>query len=810
MKKCNFILSLLLIVVSLQAQDYQLTFGGTGASSTIDSVKILNLKQGKSITISGTESLHLVGILTGISSGLISYDEALRIYPNPTAGDITVEFSATAPGKTKIELFDISGKKISSIQHLLPVGRHSFDVSGLSTGTYPVKISSHGYSYTGILVSNNTSGAQLNISFNEKSDNSGSTAKLKTSNNEKEMQYNTGDRLLITGISGNFRTILTDIPTQSKTIVFTFVPCTDADGNNYPVVKIGSRLWTAENLKTTKYQNGEPIQLITDVSKWNTVNSGAYYNYFNDDNTAKIHGRLYNFYSINDERKIAPYGWHVATSAEWATLISYLGGGSKAGGKLKESGTANWKSPNNYATNETGFTAIPGGFQMGGYYLLDGVADWWTSTAYNGSYAWHQFLYNDRSDIYGENNVWGIGLSVRSVLNEKEDFPTLTTDSVYAVTGTTAMSDITIKSAGRAAIISRGVCWSTSPNPTIENDKTVEGTGIGSFKSSITGLLPGMIYYFRAYATNSIGTSYGNELTAITPIIKPILFTKIYGNTATTAMSGGIINNYGGSPILARGVCWSLTQTPTTSDSKTIENSEGESFISSITGLIADTTYYLRAYATNAAGTGYGNELILKTYAGTVTDIDGNIYNTVKIGNQLWLAENLKTTKNNDGTEIELVTDNTQWAELKTPGYCWYNNDIKYKDTFGALYNLRAAVNSKICPIGWHVPNPNEYPALIEYLGSWDYAGMKMRSSTGWMIYNEPDTNVYNSSGFTGQPGGYREYDGSFYGMSYFGSFWTYDSPYMFIWVYELYSGGTIERSIYSDQFGYSVRCISN
>jgi hypothetical protein len=187
--------------------------------------------------------------------------------------------------------------------------------------------------------------------------------------------------------------------------------------------------------------------------------------------------------------------------------------------------------------------------------------------------------------------------------------PTLSSTSVISnITQTTATSGGTISDDGGSAITMRGVCWSTSTNPTISNSKTTDGTGTGSFTSNLTGLTAGVTYYVRAYATNSLGTVYGNSEQFTTDAASvPILTTQsIFNITKFTASSGGTISSIGGSTITAKGVCWSTTPNPTISNTKTSDGSGTGNFTSSLTGLTAGTTYYVRAYATNSAGTGYG------------------------------------------------------------------------------------------------------------------------------------------------------------------------------------------------------------
>ncbi|NLB87452.1 MAG: hypothetical protein GX793_10375, partial [Bacteroidales bacterium] len=199
----------------------------------------------------------------------------------------------------------------------------------------------------------------------------------------------------------------------------------------------------------------------------------------------------------------------------------------------------------------------------------------------------------------------------------------LTTNEVSNITATYASCGGNITSDGGSSITARGVCWSTSQNPTTSNSKTTIGSGFGSFKSAITGLTAGTTYYVRAYATNSVGTQYGNQVSFKTLVGVPSLTTKEISNiTATSASCGGNITSDGGSSVTARGVCWSTSQNPTISSSHSTSVGGTGSFSSSITGLTANTTYYVRAYATNSIGTQYGNQLSFQTpfATGSFTD----------------------------------------------------------------------------------------------------------------------------------------------------------------------------------------------
>ena len=192
---------------------------------------------------------------------------------------------------------------------------------------------------------------------------------------------------------------------------------TDYDGNVYKTVKIGDQWWMAENLKVTHYRKGEVIPNVTDNTAWSNLTTGAYCEYDNNSENVETYGRLYNWYAVSDSRNIAPEGWHVPTDAEWSTLVTYLGGASVAGGKLKETGTTHWNSPNVGATNESGFAALPGGSRSNnGYFnLLGYYAYFWSSTESGSNCAWSRTLYYVIASVYRYDDGKQYGFSVRLV-----------------------------------------------------------------------------------------------------------------------------------------------------------------------------------------------------------------------------------------------------------------------------------------------------------------------------------------------------------------------------------------------------------
>ena len=195
-----------------------------------------------------------------------------------------------------------------------------------------------------------------------------------------------------------------------------------------------------------------------------------------------------------------------------------------------------------------------------------------------------------------------------------------------------------------------------------------------------------------------------------------------------------------------------------------------------------------------------------------VTDIEVNTYKTVRIGTQIWMAENLKTTKNNDGTNIPLVTDSVAWRNLTTQAYCMYNKiDTAYKRTYGLLYNAYTADSGKVCPTGWHLPRIEEWQQLSDFLADSIYSGGKLKE-TGTTHWMSPNRGATNTTGFSALPAGIRYFEGSFTAILYYTAFWSatssgneeeeYSSLY--------YGDAKVNMGYVSKKHGFSIRCVKD
>ncbi len=416
--------------------------------------------------------------------------------------------------------------------------------------------------------------------------------------------------------------------------------------------------------------------------------------------------------------------------------------------------------------------------------------------------------------------------------------PVVTTISVSNITQITAITGGNVIDNGGAEITSRGVCWSITSNPTLTDFKTMDGTGSGTFTSNLTGLTANTIYYVRAYATNSAGTTYGNEISftsgqALTATVTTAAIVSIY---STSAISGGEILSDGGSTVIDWGICWNTSENPTIENerrSSMVGNEGGMGvFTSYMFWLNPSTIYYVRAYAINNVGTAYGAQLSFTTDAeginpiifnsdltyGTVSDIDGNVYKTIQIGTQLWMAENLRTTKYNDGNLIDNVVDFKKWSGLTTGAYCWYgNNASSNKEIYGGQYNWFAVNTGKLCPTGWHIPTDEEWANLSTYLGGKEIAGSKLKE-IGTSHWQGPNTGATNASGFTALPGGTRNVwgdpdidDWSWINLA--GYWWSaseniYDLA--IFWAIFYNGNGTDNQGLLLKQSGLSIRCLKD
>jgi len=397
--------------------------------------------------------------------------------------------------------------------------------------------------------------------------------------------------------------------------------------------------------------------------------------------------------------------------------------------------------------------------------------------------------------------------------------PTVTTTNITNITTTTATGGGNVTAQGTTAVTARGVCWSTTQNPTITNSHTSNGTGTGVFTSNLTGLSPETIYYVRAYATNTAGTAYGNQVqfTSDAGSMPTVTTATITDITETTATGGGNVTAQGTTAVTARGVCWSTSTNPTIAGNHTTNSSGTGSFISNLTGLSPTTTYYVRAYATNTAGTAYGNQVNFTTLTAGFT-----------CGSTI--------TKNHVAGSVAPVTKTVTYSTVTNiPGEtskCWITSNL------GSDHQATAVDDATEASAGWYwqfnrkqgykhdgstrTPNTTWISSISDY-SDWTWANdpCTLLLGTGWRIPTRTEwTNVDASGNWTNWNGpwnsglklhaaGHLSFsDGSLLNRGSFGNYWSStQSSATNGWYLAFYSGISAVNGN-GKAYGFSLRCL--
>ena len=406
----------------------------------------------------------------------------------------------------------------------------------------------------------------------------------------------------------------------------------------------------------------------------------------------------------------------------------------------------------------------------------------------------------------------------------------VTTGSITNVDYTSCTVQGSILDIGENGITQHGFCWSTSQDPTLADSKKELGpkSSTGNFSDILTELSPNSTYYIKAFAQSHDEEFYGDQKSFVTRAltVPTVITTSVSSITQNSAQSGGNITDNGGAEVIARGVCWSTFPNPTTADNHTDDGSGTGIFISNLTVLNTGTTYYVRAYATNSAGSGYGQEESFETdwgQSGTFTDNrnGGHEYEWIRLGDQIWMAENLAYLPSVGPPSDRSYTEPYYYVY----GYEGTNvSEAKATDNYniyGVLYNWTAASNA--CPDGWHLPSDGEWKELEMFLGmsqadadanGWRGTGVgdKLKAVNGW-IY---DGNGTNESGFTALPGGFRipNFDyGDFSNIGGSTAWWSYDEEDIedSAWGRSVSSvTDDVLRTYHWKEYGYSVRCLKD
>lgn len=398
--------------------------------------------------------------------------------------------------------------------------------------------------------------------------------------------------------------------------------------------------------------------------------------------------------------------------------------------------------------------------------------------------------------------------------------PVLSTTAPSSITATSAQVGGNITGTGGSQITLSGICYATHNNPSLTDSIVPNGTASGGpFTCTMKNLNANTMYYVRAYATNGTGTGYGSVDSFMTTAgLATIVTAPITNNQALNANSGWSLANNGGSTITAIGICWSTSPSPTITNAKTSDMVTAKSGSDTLRNLSL-TTYHVRAYATNNAGTAYGNEVTFTvSTTGTVVDIDGNAYGTVTIGTQTWMTSNLRVKHYQNGDSIYNAATDPQydWYGGTTGGgYVFAKGDTTTNGAYGLLYSNLAANDSRnIAPAGWHVPTNADWDTLEVFVG-FPAADTSLTGPQGSI---GPLLQTGGSSGLNLQLAGYFYAPTPTY--SYFslrGYYWSSTPPNstsLLCWYREVYGPTQANYQYlyrnYTGSEAFSVRCVKN
>lgn len=440
-------------------------------------------------------------------------------------------------------------------------------------------------------------------------------------------------------------------------------------------------------------------------------------------------------------------------------------------------------------------------------------------------------------------NAIGLYYSPQVVISPTPVVPEVRTDSViYLAPGQVRAFGRVIRDGGQL-LTDRGFCYDTSATPLVTHGMVQAGSSSqgSEFESTISGLQGGQIYFVRSFGTNSIGTGYGMALSYSAPPTAPEVITgTVSALLPFSAQLGGEIPFDGGSPITARGICWTLGRPPTISDD-TSQNGTGiGAFVGRLSRLLPSNSYQSRAYAVNAVGVAYGAVVVVNTppapYAcGTpIIDQSGFSYPTIQVGGQCWTAVNLRATSYRNGDPLLGSLDSTAWSN--TPFGAWTVNASEplFDANYGKLYNAHAAADARgLCPLGWRVPSDSDWQSLTQFLGQSGYGnlasdfngvGFALKScrqlngggQSGCGTSAHPRWNSHNvhfgsdAFGFSALPAGsLSSSGGSFTAPGGTGSWWSSSTSGSSAWYVQLNSfGGNLSRTTGSKQNGRSIRCV--
>lgn len=593
----------------------------SGAYLPFDAVEVNNISQDWSQTLTYPDTILFLNYIDGI--GDHSVQEGLsQNFPNPFYGTTEVRFYLSEAEQTDIQIVDMKGAVITQTSTWLNEGEHRISIDLEAPQLVLLRVATAKSSHA-IKMLNIGQGSSNRIEVN-------TVKKEKPLYTKAEGNgiFALGDMMSYTGIATyEGETIYSAVVTQQQnesetiTLVFDFdestlatVTTNSVSGISYTTAVCGGDVTDDGGAEVTARGVCWSTSENPTIGGSHTTD-GTGTGSFTSEMTGLSDNTLYYVRAYATNSKGTAYGEQVTfttTAITTATIVtndpSYTATTAVCGGNVTDDGGAD------VTARGVCWNTIPNP-TIEGLHTTDGTGTGSFTSNITGLEPNHTYFVR----AYATNSAGTAYGNTKSFITSKT-IPTVVTSDVSNITATTATCGGNVTAWGGTDVTARGVCWGTSPDPTIEGSHTTNGSGIGSFTSNLTGLTAGTVYYVRAYATNSVGTAYGEQKTFTSGALLPEVTTFQSTWTSTTGLFGGEVTSDGGAPVTARGVCWiesSAGVEPTINNSHTTNGSGTGFFTSNVTGLTPFTTYRLRAYATNSAGTAYGDTKVFTTLSVT-------------------------------------------------------------------------------------------------------------------------------------------------------------------------------------------------
>jgi len=440
MKKIALTTLLFIAFVTIAKSQYTISFTATGATNSINRITAQNLRTGMSVTFDGNSTLILQSTTEILNKVLKNND---LVYPNPFENSTTLSFNSKG-GQVIVSVFNSLGQSVINQSYELSAANHQLKLTMPNTGMYFVEISENSRTSSYKLLCNRSESKAANIEYSgfsdPKSEFSQSKQTQKGFKGQYTLDFQFGDAIKFWFKGGIYTAVLTDYTINSnKTIQANFNSLVDIDNNTYPIVTIGTQVWMAKNLATTRYSDGVSVTFVSGKEWWNGLYSPGMCWYNNNIVNKTIHGGMYSWYVVdkasNGNHNICPSGWHVPQDVEWTTLQNYLISNgynydsSFSGNKISKSmaTSTGWffsdiegvigNSDYPMFQNISGFSALPSGYRYGNgdFCNLGGYAFWWSIKQFDTENAWFCGLLYDNTVCYFGHNYKGNGFSIRCV-----------------------------------------------------------------------------------------------------------------------------------------------------------------------------------------------------------------------------------------------------------------------------------------------------------------------------------------------------------------------------------------------------------